>query len=51
MWRLDLDDVRAEPRQQLRRVRQRLHLLEREHADAFEGFAEVNCCGVRRVSE
>ena len=33
---LDLDDVRTEPRQQLRRERHRRHLLEREHPHAVE---------------
>ena len=37
--RLDLDDVGAEASQQLRGVRQRLHLLRGEDADAVEGLA------------
>ena len=34
--RLDLDDVGAEPRQELCREGERLHLLERQHPDADE---------------
>ena len=37
---LDLDDLGAEPGEHLGRVRQRLHLLGREHAHAVERLAE-----------
>jgi hypothetical protein len=37
---LDLYDVGAEPREHLRGVRERLHLLGREHAHAVERLAE-----------
>ncbi len=48
---LDLHDVGAEAGQQLRRVRQRLHLLGREHAHAVERLAVLRRVLVRHVAE
>ena len=45
--RLDLHDLGAEVRHELRRVRQGLHLLEREHANAVEGPSEGAALGMR----
>ena len=48
---LDLHDVGAEAREQLRGERQRLHLLEREHAHAFQWLAVRHRLSVRDVAE
>ena len=48
---LDLHHVGTEARQELRRVRQRLHLLEREHAHAVERLPVLRRFLVRHVAE
>ena len=48
---LDLHHVGAEPGEQLRRVRQRLHLLGREHPHAVERLAVLLRTLVRDVAE
>ena len=48
---LDLHDLGAEAGEQLGRVRERLHLLGREHPDAVERLAERLRVGVGDVAE
>ena len=48
---LHLHDVGAEPGEQLRRVGERLHLLEREDADAVERLAVLRRVLVRHLTE